>query len=433
MDCSGSASGPPHCRDKPHEWIGPLGGVAASRRLDSREIAVAVNVELGALDPPTPRPVSDDAEESSLLPSSLEQEIDDKEETGRCIDGASPHIQRAIPWAATIMLVGLLSLGMGPIVELQSEGRPSEGAVATPAPPRLLESDEFAEAAARHAIEFHRDFNTPVSQLSPELLERLREELTKEARLQARRLVERVEETHPTMAGHLRELRLTPKQWEHTRRVLAALHDKRVQDVGRAVAEAAAEAAGGMQAKRRAAARQLASRQGELAGLQSELIPAEVRKVPKTKDGHAPWELSIGPAGEVRQEGPIGDWHAILEVSPPRQAERRLAEVSRRLQTQNPDAVQDALLRSMFYSMSLVVAALTGIATTIVSSLFHAGHNVKGSEAIWFIQLALNMAGCGMQLGLNLGSDWYRGWVLWIPCMILSAFTGVEAIWSFTP
>lgn len=364
----------------------------------------------------------------------LPAEASDEETLGLVDETPRTRRARRLPVLGMLAALGLLATG---IFFLRPSYPPAAAAVDAkaaqgPQGTRLLEDRQFATTAAEHTLAFHKELGLPVDELAPSLRTKLEEELAHEATLRLHHVVDKIESEDEAAGRQLRELRVTPQQWRHAHQVLKALHDERVHDLGSEALQAASMVGDDREAAHQAATQILQGRQRELSELANELIPPEVRDVPKVEGQRDAWEMSIDPKKQqVISQGPLGNWHAAVEVSAQRQLAANgtgLVRGARRLgdETGVPGWLISTL-RGLYVSVGALASILLGLLSTLLTSVL----GPAGTKAVWWTHMGLDIAECATQFGLTLGVGQLRGWYQWVPCWIMSCFTGLEAIWTF--
>lgn len=295
---------------------------------------------------------------------------------------------------APFLLVGILA-----VVATISLAFWQEAASEEAPQPRLLQSEDLLSTIVEHSMRFHNEFaGQAISGASP-----THQELLAEAR-------KHVHETVHKVAGHSREagrilqdLRLTKTQWSQSKQVLDALHDKRVLEMGQYVQKVVAESETPAEAMRR-----VATKEGELRQLREELLPAGVRGVAKTSEGQNHWGFSMQSGATI--SGPIGGWQGSMTIGGSKAVTRRLMD--------------KAQLLYMIIASAVVV--LFGIISTIMTAVLG-----PAAATIFFIITAtLDAALCGTSLGLHHLPN-FANIYTWVPCIVLTSFTGLETIWTF--
>lgn len=299
-----------------------------------------------------------------------------------------------------VILAGVLSLAALAALAPQSGERQMREPQAQP---RLLESDELLDTVLEHALRFH--------ETSGETYDASREnDLKRAARDRVHDLLHEVESRSPEVGRLLSELRLTREQWDQSKWILNALHDKRVQHVGEVIREAATP---------EEASAWLGAREDELRKLRDELIPQAVRGVAAIPAGQNHWGFATRN-GALHAEGPVARWHGAVTVG---------SETTRRLKALPPGvAIGDGMDKGqlIYLIITATIATLLGIVGTVLTLTL----GPAAASILFIVTAGLDGVLCGASLGF-MHLPHFKNVVTWVPCMILSSFTGVEAIWTF--
>lgn len=292
-------------------------------------------------------------------------------------------------------------LGLAALAGLSAASRTSEQPVAPQ--PRLLESEDLMGAILDHALRFHHEFTGEHFDASGE---------ETQASLKAH-VREKIQETVTKVTGHssesgraLADMRLTPVQWRQSKQILEALHDKRVQEMGQFVQKLERESGSLEEAQQR-----LAAKGPELRQLHEELIPKALQDPSSWTKGPNQWGFSL-ESGRARATGTVGGWKGELVVGGGEESK----QVARRLGA-----------GELIY---LIITGIVSLALGITSIVLSATVGGATAAIFFFITVGMDVALCGTDLALT-RIPALANKVTWIPCALLTAFTGLEAIWTY--
>lgn len=270
--------------------------------------------------------------------------------------------------------------------------------------------------------------------------------MTESVRQHVRELMQTLVEQNPDDAKAFREFRVSKEHWDKVHAVLTAVHDDRVRALGVDV----------MKDDPAMLAKHMESRQATIRKLSHELLPKGAQ--PTTA---SPWHMFIGSHGEMGAKAQFGDWKAGFQVDT---ESRRLLAASPATPPASPPAppplappapaptappapppyyappalapvaapANGGFLLGKFL-FNLIGTSLAGIFAIVFAIVTAVEHTMKPVTArvLWILQTSLASVTCGADLGLSLGIPGWQGIVTWIPCMIMAAFSGLEAIWTF--
>lgn len=270
--------------------------------------------------------------------------------------------------------------------------------------PRLLESQDLLDLVVGHAVRFHEEGGGASVDTSDA---DTNADLRQEASHQVRSMLEKVSRANPEAGRLLSDVRMTPEQWSQSKSILNALHDKRVLEMGTFVRKAVSDShsAGEVEDK-------IATRADEIRKLRDELIPADLQEVATQPEGQNHWGFAMEKA-EFSTSGQVGGWHGSLEIGG-ESSEKALA--SRRLVT----------AQQLYVIIGASVALVLGIVSTVLTAVF----GPAGAMLFWIITAGIDGLLCAGSIGFTLMPG-FENVQTWIPCMILTHFIGMEAIWTF--
>jgi len=264
--------------------------------------------------------------------------------------------------------------------------------------PRLLESDELVNTVLEHALRFHDEMSGETYDASHE-----RDDLKRAARDRLQDMLHKVTSHSPEAGRLLSDLRLTKDQWGQSKQILNALHDKRVQNMGEVVREAA-----GQSQNPREANVKLGAREEELRKLREELIPEGARGVAAIPEGQNHWGFAM-QKGEFHAQGPVGDWQGALTIGG--------SETERRLMDKG---------QLIYLIITATIVTILGIVSTVLTLTL----GPAAASILFIVTAGIDGVLCGTSIGLTHLPN-FKNVATWIPCLILSSFTGVEAIWTY--
>jgi hypothetical protein len=207
----------------------------------------------------------------------------------------------------------------------------------------------------------------------------------------------------------LADLDVSMEQWEHSKQILEALHDKRVQDIGSSVQDAVRSSATVDEA-----AMKIADEEDHFRALRDQFVPPSLQDVADLPGGQNHWSASM-EHGQMQMSGAFGDWQASVAMGD-EAATRRLM-----------DNITES--RRLMSKTALIIAAVVVSVLGILMTVLTATMGPAASMVLFFISAGVDALVCAGAVGAM--AQGVRGFLPWLPCAILSAFTGLEAIWTF--
>jgi hypothetical protein len=271
---------------------------------------------------------------------------------------------------------------------------------------RFLQSDDLLQTIATHAVRFQQE-------MGGEVAEGDHDELKAHARRSIAEMAQKVS-TEDVDAGRLlKDIQLNDEQWYQSKQILEALHDKKVQDIGNFVQNSVRNSGSVAEA-----AEKVSEREGEFRELRDHFVPSTLHNVAESPAGENHWSMAM-KHGELDVSGSALGWSGSLSFGGEETA-RRLAENvtdDRRLMTKQ---------QMIYLIVTAVVVSVLGIVLTILTAALGA----QAATLLFIIGAGIDGLLCTGSVGLTFLPG-FKNFNTWIPCVILSSFTGLEAIWTF--
>lgn len=332
-------------------------------------------------------------DEMSLLDTGRTEERDDARALGKQrFSGRGFRLVAAL---------GLIALTIPALVAMS---RRSPSPSQPRASQRLLESEDLLDLVVGHAVRFNEEAGGASVDISDA---DTNADLRQEASRQVREMLDKVSRANPEAGRLMSDVHLTPEQWSQSKSILNALHDKRVLEMGTFVRKAVSEGKSQDEVEDK-----IATRADEIRKLRDELIPEDLQNVAEQPDGQNHWGFAMEKA-EFSASAKLGAWQGSLEVGG-ESSEKPLA--ARRLVT----------AQQLYVIIGASVALVLGIVSTVLTAVFGPG----GAMLFWIITAGIDGLLCAGSIGFTLMPG-FENVQTWIPCMILTHFVGMEAIWTF--
>jgi hypothetical protein len=271
---------------------------------------------------------------------------------------------------------------------------------------RFLQSEDLLNTIATHAVRFQQE-------IGGEVAEGDHEELKGHARRSIAEMAAKVSTADVESGRVLKDLQLSDEQWFQSKQILEALHDKKVQDIGNFVQGAVRNSATLDEASAK-----VAEREDEFRALRDRFVPPTAQDVVNSPAGSNHWSMSMHQ-GALEMSGDANGWSGSLAVGGEETA-RRLAEnvtADRRLMTKQ---------QMIYLLVTAIVVGVLGIVLTILTAALGA----HAATVLFLVGAGLDGLLCTGSIGLTFIPG-FKNFNTWIPCVILSSFTGLEAIWTF--
>jgi hypothetical protein len=305
------------------------------------------------------------------------------------------------------LLVGVLAVGAVVALGATATSAGKTMASAEAEGPRFLQSEDLLDTIAAHAVRFQQE-------MGGEIVEGDHEELKGHARRSLAEMAEKVSTANIESGRVLKDLHLNNEQWYQSKQILEALHDKKVQDLGNFVQSAVR----GSESVEEAAAK-VAEREHEFRALRDQYVPPTARDVTNFEGGENHWSMGMSHNGALSMSGDAAGWSGSLSVGGEETA-RRLGEnatVDRRLMTKG---------QMIYLIITAVAVSILGIVMTILTATLGA----QAATILFLVGAGLDGLLCAGSVGLTFLPG-FKNFNTWIPCVILTSFTGLEAIWTF--
>lgn len=83
----------------------------------------------------------------------------------------------------------------------------------------------------------------------------------------------------------------------------------------------------------------------------------------------------------------------------------------------------------LWTSIGVVASGIFSLILMIATAVERVLHPVA-NRVLWIMHTSLAGVTCGSTLGLTLGMKSWQGIISWVPCLIMAAFSGLEAIYT---
>jgi hypothetical protein len=305
------------------------------------------------------------------------------------------------------ILVGVLAVGAVVALGATATSSGKVTSVVHAEEPRFLQSNDLLDTIAAHAVRFQQE-------MGGEVVEGDHEELKGHARRSLAEMADKVSNADQESGRLLKDLNLNDEQWFQSKQILEALHDKKVQDLGNFV-QSAVRGSSNLEE----AASKVAEREQEFRELRDHYVPPSAQDVVQFPGGENHWSMGMSHAGSLEMSGSAAGWSGSLSLGGEETA-RRLMENSttdRRLMTKQ---------QMIYLIVTAVVVGVLGIVLTILTATLGA----QAATVLFLVGAGLDGVLCAGSVGLTFIPG-FKNFNTWIPCVILSSFTGLEAIWTF--